>query len=242
MTVGFDGGAFVPIIRTLVETPPAQQRTEGWRLAAWASLVLVLIFLGYGSRLAEGDPPTDALYRYQTAIGGIVIYGIFLLILVWIARGLPASEFFALRRPASWPTSLGLAFLSYVAILVGAGAILWALDAGDEQGLTPDAWDSSKAGAYAANFVAVAVVGPIVEELMYRGAGMTLLARYGAPVAVVVTAVAFGLGHGLLLALAALVWFGLVVALLRLKTGSVYPCILVHSVFNATSLVLAVTT
>ena len=78
---------------------------------------------------------------------------------------------------------------------------------------------------------------------MYRGAGMTLLlARYGAPVAVVVTALAFGLGHGLLLALAALVFFGLVTALLRLKTDSVYPCILVHCLFNATSLVLAVTT
>ena len=64
---------------------------------------------------------------------------------------------------------------------------------------------------------------------MYRGAGMTLLARYGAPVAVVVTAVAFGLGHGLLLALAALVYFGRREALLRLQTESVYPCMLVHS-------------
>ena len=31
-------------------------------------------------------------------------------------------------------------------------------------------------------------------------------------------------------------------ALLRLRTGSVYPCILVHCAFNATSLILAVTT
>ena len=148
---------------------------EGWRLAAWASIVLVLILLGYGGRLAEGDPPTDALYRYATAIGSIFIYGIFLLILLWISLGLPAREFFALRRPASWPKALGLALLSYVTIFVGAGLIIWALGAGDEQGLTPDSWDSSRAGAYAANFVAVAVVGPIVEELMYRGAGMTLL-------------------------------------------------------------------
>ena len=98
--MGFDGGAFVPIIRTLVETPTAQEGTEGWRLATWASLVLVLIFLGYGSRLAEGNPPTDALYRYETAIGGIVIYGILLMILLVISLGLPTMEFFALRRPA----------------------------------------------------------------------------------------------------------------------------------------------
>jgi membrane protease YdiL (CAAX protease family) len=77
---------------------------------------------------------------------------------------------------------------------------------------------------------------------MYRGAGMTLLARFGTPIAVLVTAIGFGLGHGLLLALAALVYFGLVMAVLRLKTRSVYPCMLVHCAFNATSLILAVTT
>ena len=225
-----------------METPHAQHGREGWRLGTWSGLVLLLIVLGYGGRLAAGDPPADALYRYSTAIGSIFIYGVFFLILLVIARGLPAREFFALHRPASWPRALGLAFLSYVTIFIGAGLIIWALGAGDEQGLTPEAWDSSKAGAYAANFVAVAFVGPIVEELMYRGAGMTLLLHFGTPVAVLVTAVAFGLGHGLLLALAALVFFGLVMAVLRLKTQSVYPCIVVHCLFNATSLILAVTT
>lgn len=242
MTPGFDGRAFVPIIRNLVETPRAKQERDGLRLGAWASLVLLLILLAYGSRLAGGDPPADALYRYETAIGGIVVYGFLFLILVWIGRGLPAREFFALHRPVSWSSALGLSLLAYVTIFVGAGLILWALEAGDEQGLTPESWDSSKAGAYAANFVAVALVGPIVEELMYRGAGMTLLARYGTPVAVFVTAVGFGLGHGLVLALAALVLFGLVMAALRLRTKSVYPCMLVHCAFNATSLILAVTT
>jgi len=212
------------------------------RLASWSALVGLLILLAYGGRLEGGDPPPDALYRYDTAIGGIAIYTILLLILLWIGRGLPAREFFALRRPASWANALGLALLTYIVILSGAGVIIWALGAADEQGLTPDAWDSSKAGAYAANFVAVAVVGPIVEELMYRGAGMALLAPYGSAVAVLVTAVAFGLGHGLVLALAALVFFGLVIALLRQRTGSVYPCIIVHCAFNATSLILAVTT
>ena len=158
----------------------------------------------------------------------------------WIGRGLSKRELFALHRPESWPKAVGLALGAYAAILVGAGLILTALDAGDEQGLTPEDWDSSKAGAYAANFVTVAFIGPVVEELMYRGAGMTLLARFGAPTAVLVTAVAFGLGHGLILALAALVWFGLVTALLRLRTDSVYPCMLVHCAFNATSLIAAV--
>ncbi len=223
-----------------METERTEERPGTGRLVGWASIVLALALIGYASRLSEGKPPENALYRYETAIGGAVIYGVLLLILLWIARGLPAREFFALRRPPSWPKALGLALAGYAAIFVGAGLILIALDAGDEQGLTPEAWDSSKAGAYAANFVTVAFIGPTVEELLYRGAGMTLLLRYGAPVAVLVTAVGFGLGHGLLLALPALVFFGVVTALLRLKTDSVYPCMLVHSAFNATSLIVAV--
>ena len=213
---------------------------ETWRLAAWTSMVVSLAALGYAGRLTEGDPPEDALYRYGTAIGGVAVYLVLLAILLWIGRGLPKRELFALRRPESWPKALGLALAAYVAIFVGAGLILIALDAGDEQGLTPEGWDSSRAGAYAANFVTIAFVGPVVEELMYRGAGMTLLARFGAPTAVLVTAVAFGLGHGLILALAALVLFGLVTALLRLRTNSIYPCMIVHCAFNATSLIAAV--
>lgn len=213
---------------------------ETWRIAAWVGLVGLLIALAYAGRASGGDPPEDALYRYETAVSGIVVYLLLLGVLFLIARGADLRELFALRPPESWGRALGLSFGAYVVIFVGAGLLLIALDAQDEQGLTPDAWDSGRAGPYAANFVAVALVGPVVEELMYRGAGMHLLARFGAPVAVVVTSVAFGLAHGLVLALAALTLFGVVTALLRLRTDSIYPCMLVHCAFNATSLVVAV--
>jgi membrane protease YdiL (CAAX protease family) len=214
----------------------------GARAVAWTVLVALLMAIAYGSRLSEGKPPANALYQYETAVGGIAIYLILLAVVLWIGRGLPRRDFLALRRPASWRRALGLALGGYVTIFVGAGLLILLLDAGDEQGLTPDEWDSSRLGPYAANFVAIAVVGPIVEELTYRGAGMTLFLRFGAPVAVAVTAVGFGLGHGLIVALPALVFFGLVTAFLRLRTDSVYPSALVHCAFNATSLILAVTT
>jgi membrane protease YdiL (CAAX protease family) len=210
------------------------------RIYAWLGLVAALAAIGYASRLGEGEPPDDALYQYETAIGGIAIYLILLAIILWIGHGLPRRDFFALRRPPSWGRALGLAVAGYVAIFVGAGLLLIGLDAGDEQGLTPDAWDSSRAGAYAANFLSVAFVGPVIEELVYRGAGMTLFQRYGSTTAVAVTSIGFGLGHGLVLALPALVFFGVVTAILRLRTQSVFPCMLVHSAFNATSLIVAV--
>ena len=210
------------------------------RTVAWLLLVAALAALAYGSRLSEGKPPRDALYRYETAVGGIVVYLLLLGIVLWIGRGLPRRDFLALRPPASWGRALGLALGAYVAIFVGAGLIIVGLDAGEEQGLTPEEWDADRFGPYAANFVAVALVGPVVEELTYRGAGMTLLGRSGTALAVVVTSIGFGLGHGLVLALPALVFFGLVTALLRLRTDSVYPSMFVHCAFNATSLILAV--
>ena len=209
---------------------------RGW----WLLLVGVLAAISYAGRIEGGKPPEDALYRYDTALSGIVLYLILLGIAVVLGRGLPVREFFALRRPRSWGWAIFLAFVSYLAILIGAGILLQVLGAGDEQGLTPDGWDSSRAGAYAANFVAIAFVGPVVEELLYRGAGMTLFGALGAVPAVAITSLAFGLAHGLVLALAALVFFGVVTALLRLRTNSVYPCMLVHCAFNATSLVIAV--
>jgi membrane protease YdiL (CAAX protease family) len=215
-------------------------RAEPWRIGAWVLVVGALAAIGYGSRAGGARPEPDALYRYETAIGGAIVYLLLLALVALIVRGLPLRDVFALYGPRSWRRALGLALGAYVTIFLGAGLLLRALGATDEQGLTPSDWDPTRAGAYAANFVAVAFVGPVVEELVYRGAGMSLLARFGVPLAVVVTAIAFGLGHGLRLALPALVFFGLVVALLRLRTRSIYPPMVVHCAFNATSLIVSV--
>jgi uncharacterized protein len=217
-----------------------EEGRESWRLAAWAALVALMVAGAYAGRYLVEDPVEDPLYRYESAVSGIVIYGLLLGLLLLIARGLRMREVFAVRRPPSWPRALGLVVAGYVAIFVGAGLILIALEAEDEQGLTPDEWDPDKLGPYLANFVAVALVAPFVEELMYRGLGMSLLLRFGAPVATVATAAAFALAHGLLLALPALFLFGLVTAWLRLRTGSVLPSMLVHAAFNATSLIVSV--
>jgi membrane protease YdiL (CAAX protease family) len=77
-----------------------------------------------------------------------------------------------------------------------------------------------------------------VEELLYRGAGIGLFERWGAPVAVGVTALMFGLGHGLLLSFPAFLWFGVVTGWLRVHTGSLYPPVLAHCVFNAVGMLL----
>ena len=207
------------------------------RASLWLLFVGAFAALSLYSRAEGARPPDDAVYRYETGIGGIAQALIVLSLLYWLSVGLSRREFFALRRPDSWPRALGLALGALVVIFLGASAIVSAVDAGDEQNLTPEGWDGSRAGAYALSFVAIVLAGPLAEELLYRGAGVSLLRPYGVATAVIVTSVLFGLAHGLILSLAAFIFFGVVTAMLRIRTASIYPPLAMHCCFNALGMI-----
>jgi CAAX protease family protein len=212
------------------------------RLVGWAILVGVLALVSYSANFAsDGDTPDDILYRWSSVVGGIVQYAIILAIVLALCRGL-APETLGLRRPASWRRAAGLMLAALVAIWIIGAVLNLFLEAGEEQGLVPDGWDSDRAVPFAANFVVVAIVAPVVEELTYRGLGFAAVRdAFGAGAAVVVTALAFGLAHGLVIALPVLTIFGAILAWLRLRTESLYPTIMLHGVFNGAALIAAVT-
>jgi len=222
-----------------VPVSPPVARAPG-RLAAWLVFVLALSGIAYAGRLGGGDPPDDLAYRYTASVAALIQYGLMLGVLLLIVRGLPRREAFALRLPPSPKRALGLTALALMAIWGASAGLAPFLDATDEQGLVPDEWDPSRAGAFVAFFAVVTLVAPVAEELTYRGLGFTLLAPYGTAVAVLGTGVLFALAHGLLAGLPVLTVFGVVVAWLRARTGSVYPGMLLHAVFNGTALVVSV--
>ena len=216
------------------------------RLLAWLIFVGVLTLLAYAARLVDTDTPDDLAYRWSSSVAALIQYGVMLGILLLIARGLPKRELFALRRPASWGRALGLAALSLGAIYASAFlyervlSVFGNWDPTEEQGLVPNGWDSSRAAPFVAFFVVVTVVAPAVEELTYRGLGMSLLLPWGSLVAIGATGVLFGAAHGLLIALPILTVFGLVVGWLRARTDSIYPGMALHATFNAIALVVSV--
>jgi membrane protease YdiL (CAAX protease family) len=194
----------------------------------------------YAARLSGGKPDTDTLYKYSFFVSGAIQYAIILLIVLAIAGF--NRELLAWRRPRSWPRAAGLAVAVVIALIVVIQLLETVLHAGEEQGLVPDEWESSKAGAYALSFVAVAVIAPIVEELTYRGLGYSLLEPFGKWVAIVVVGLTFAASHGLLEGFPELALFGAALAWLRSKTDSVFPGMAVHAVFNAAALILVVAT
>jgi CAAX protease family protein len=209
------------------------------KLLGWLALVGALAALNYASRFTSGKPPADSLYRYDTAINGLVFYAITLGIVLLIARGLTRLELGA-RAPDSWPRALGLTLAVLVGLLIAESLLESLLHGAREQGLEPAHWEPSKAPQFALNAAVVVIAAPIVEELTFRGLGFRLLAPFGMFVAVVGTAAAFAADHGLVEGFPALFLFGIGVALVRLRTGSIYPGMLLHACFNAFALAAAV--
>lgn len=202
------------------------------RLVAWLVFVGVLAAANYASRAESGPPPKDAVYHWSFAVGGLIQYGVMLGLVLVIAGTERRRELLALRRPASWPRAAGLAVSVLVGIFVLSAVLAPFLHPGREQGISPSRWEPSRAGAFAASVVVLALVGPIVEELQFRGLGYSLLAEYGSTVAIAVIGLTFGLVHGLVEGLPVLIAFGAGLAWIRSRTDSVYPCMATHMLFN----------
>jgi membrane protease YdiL (CAAX protease family) len=218
----------------------APPRRQPGRLVAWSVLVGLLAAVSYAGRLADGEMPDDLLYLWSTFAGALVQYGIMLILILAIARGLD-RPLLALELPARRGRAVLLALMALVVIVASAAALSPFLDAGDEQGLVPDGWDSSRAAPFLANAAVVVLAAPFVEELLYRGLGYGLLTPFLGPwPAILITGVTFGLAHGLVLGLPVLSIFGITLGWLRWQTGSVIPGMIVHAIFNAAALTAAV--
>lgn len=87
-------------------------------------------------------------------------------------------------------------------------------------------------------FVIVVIGAPIAEELFFRGLVMrSVERRLGAPAAIGISAVAFGVTHFEGLQTPALIAFGIVLGLLVYRTGRLGTSIVAHMAFNAVSII-----
>ena len=213
------------------------------RLIGWGLFVLVFTTLSYASQFAGGEPPKDVAYRWSSSVAGLIEYVLVFGLVLLLTRGLNRPRFLALRRPAvSWWRTFGIAALVLLSVLVVSSAVAQFGNPEKEQGLIPSHWDSHRIAEFVAFSAVVTLVGPTVEELMFRGVGFGLLEPFGRALAIVGAALGFALVHGLVAGFPVLLTFGLGLAYLRARTNSLYPCILLHASFNAFGLALGVTT
>lgn len=220
---------------TSSETSPRRSLASSQRaLLAWAVAAVAFVALAFvGAASSQTDP--DILYKYSFAASSMIAYailvGVTLLIARWLGRPLAAVGLTSF----SWRWA-GIAIGLIVLVLFLAAGLDPVLHASEKQGLEPDVWRPGRAGAFAVNAFVASTVVPFAEELFFRGLGVRALLPLGGMAAVTVTALAFGLGHGILVALPVLVVFGLALAWVRLRSGSVWPGMLAHGFYNGSAL------
>ncbi|MDY6037634.1 MAG: CPBP family intramembrane glutamic endopeptidase [Eubacterium sp.] len=100
-----------------------------------------------------------------------------------------------------------------------------------------EAWSDEDQSAYIWVFLSVAVLGPIVEELLFRGVVFNHLEKaFGKWLTVIVSSLAFGIWHGELVQIVYTCIVGLGIAIVYIKTRNlVYPiCLHILNNFMST--------
>lgn len=205
-------------------------------LVAWLAVAGIQIALAFGSRTLEGSD-TEPLYEYNLAIGSLAAYGILVGITFWIASAYRDRDGALGLRPYAWRwlwIAGGVVLLS----LAVAAALEPLLHAGEEQGLSPDEWRPERANAFLLNSIVLVTLTPFAEELFFRGLGVRVLSVLGSIGAIVGTALAFSLAHGLPAAVPSLVLFGVGLAWVRQRADSVWPGVIAHAAYNGVALAL----
>ena len=86
--------------------------------------------------------------------------------------------------------------------------------------------------------ISVGLLVPLAEEVLFRGVLYAWLRRWGVPAAVVVSALVFGLFHGLNVVFFVGLVIGALNALVYEKSGSLWPAVISHAVNNSAAVVL----
>jgi membrane protease YdiL (CAAX protease family) len=216
----------------------AEDRAPGTtRLAIWAAIVALLSLVSFIGNLTT-EPDEDFIYQWELGIGTIVQDGILLLVVLLLARPW-YRDLLAWRPPVSWKRAAGLGAALIAGIYVLAIVLSPLFEPGEEQGLVPREIDGDRITPLVFNSFLIVTFVPLVEELMFRGIGLSLLRRYGDRTAMLLSGVAFACVHGLVEGLVVFTAFGAGLAWLRLRTSSIWPCIAVHAIFNGVALIVA---
>lgn len=229
-------------------TTPVLGLPWGWRALAKTTATIVLgtivvafVVLGLamwlGSDLTAAAGMTAApLFALGIAIYLVVILAVYLFAVRGTANGWPALGLRGFHQ--GWLFALPVLV---VVQLIGMGVIntllvMPFLGGGEFQ--NPQIEAITGGGALTQRdlvllMLLIAVVAPIAEELFFRGMLYPLLRRrWSAPMAIVLNGLLFALIHVIPVILPGLFFVGLVLAWVRERSGSLWPCILLHALQN----------
>jgi membrane protease YdiL (CAAX protease family) len=127
---------------------------------------------------------------------------------------------------------LGVGVLAFVAKGIAVLAFTALTGVGHSpQGVYAAGGSGGIASLVAATFL-IGIVVPIGEEFLFRGVITTALLRFRPIIAVVGSALIFALLHGISIIFPAALVLGLVAGEIYRRSGSIWPAVVVHMVYN----------
>ena len=205
-----------------------------------AGLVLGGVLLPVPVLIADPELDTHgALIAVQTILGGTLVATA--LIVAAAGRGVRAAlPRLGLRRFR--PSAFGWMLAAYGAYVVAIALYAALVVEPDQEDIARELGLDSETVAAAFSLLLIAVLAPISEELFFRGMLFGgLRARMPALAAALVSGIVFGALHATtgITTVPPLVIFGVALALLYEKTGSLWPPIMLHFVNNSLALALS---
>lgn len=227
-----------------IERPPRADRPAWKPWTAWVGLIAAFgaalvgaLCVGIVGALAgaDFDDPTPAVNIGATVVQDLCLVAAAILFAGMAGRPLPAQ--FGLRPTSPWK-ALGWMVATFVAFYVIT--LIWVAIVGgdpDDEKLPDELGADRSTFALLAVAFLVSVVAPIAEEFFFRGFFYGALRNWrGVLPAAIITGLVFGAIHAgsadweFLLPLGV---FGFLLCLLRERTGSLYPCIVLHCANNS---------
>ena len=221
--------------------PPSPVRWAPWTawvalIAAFGMAVMGAIVIGIVGVVfgASFDDPPPAVNIAATIVQDGAFVGAAILF-AWRAGPLLPVQF-GLVRTRVWP-AIGWMALAYVGY--GLLSNVWAqiVDTDAEDKLPTSLGVDESTVALVAVCVLVTVIAPLAEEFFFRGYFFGALRNWRGPwPAALITGVVFGgihVGSAPAVFLLPLAIFGVVLCLLRWRTGSLLPCVALHAINNA---------
>lgn len=241
----------IEVQQALINPTPNNPPWNSWAaIGVWlASIIFILVLpniLTIPYVLAQGVNLTNSaelLQLFQSDptvillnVLGIIPAHIFTIVLAWMV--VTRFKKFSFRQTLGWNGG-GFAWWHYLLILVGffavAGVVGYFVPEQDNDLLR--ILRSSRSVVYVVAFMAT-FTAPVVEEVIYRGLLFSAFQRtFGVPLAVLIVTLLFALVHvpqylPSYSTIFLICLLSLILTLIRVRTGSLLPCIILHTIFN----------